>query len=57
MLPLAFLTYGQSGIPGDENWSDQTERFSQKQWRPCLFSEEEIAADPNLVTYRVRGDR
>ncbi len=53
----AFLTYSQSGIPGSENSSDQTERFSNKEWRPCLFTEAEIEADPNLTTYRVRGAR
>jgi acyl-homoserine-lactone acylase len=41
----AFLTYGQSGDPESENYFDQTLRFSEKQWRPVLFKEEEIAAD------------
>ncbi len=41
----AFLTYGQSGDPQSEHFTDQTYRFAKKQWRPILFTESEIAAD------------
>jgi acyl-homoserine-lactone acylase len=41
----AFLTYGQSGDPESEHASDQIRLFSQKQWRPVLFKEEDIAED------------
>ncbi len=41
----AFLTYGQSGDPESEHFRDQTKLFSEKQWRPILFEEEEIAAN------------
>jgi acyl-homoserine-lactone acylase len=41
----AFLTYSQSGDPASPHFTDQTELFSEKQWRPVLFVEEEIAAD------------
>ena len=53
----AFLTYSQSGIAESENWKDQTERFSEKAWRPCLFNEADIEADPNLRTYDVSAAR
>jgi len=41
----AFLTYSQSGDPESEHFIDQTLLFSKKEWRPVLFTEEEIAAD------------
>jgi acyl-homoserine-lactone acylase len=53
----AFLTYSQSGVAGSEHSSDQTGRFSEKQWRQCLFTEEEITADPNFTSYTVRASR
>ena len=49
----AFLTYGESGDPTSEFFSDQTIRFSNKDWRPILFTDEAIAADPDLMTYLV----
>ncbi|MEX2301810.1 MAG: penicillin acylase family protein [Bryobacterales bacterium] len=52
----AFLTYGQSGDPESENYFDQTVHFSEKQWRPVLFQEEEIAADVQRE-YTVQGPR
>jgi acyl-homoserine-lactone acylase len=52
----AFLTYGQSGDPESEQYFDQAARFSQKQWRPVLFQEEEIAADAQR-DYTVRAPR
>ena len=44
----ALLTYGESGDPTSPFFSDQTELFSAKQWRPILFTEAAIAADPDL---------
>ena len=41
----AFLTYGQSGTPGDANYSDQTQLFSDKNWRAIYFKPEEIKAN------------
>ena len=41
----AFLTYSQSGDPDSEQFTDQTELFSRKEWRPILFDEGSIAAD------------
>jgi acyl-homoserine-lactone acylase len=51
----ALLTYGESGDPLSPHFSDQTELFSRKAWRDVLFTEEEIAADPNLRTEVVRA--
>jgi acyl-homoserine-lactone acylase len=54
----AFLTYSQgSSKPGDPNFADQTELFSEKAWRDCLFTEEAIAADPELRSYDVSAPR
>lgn len=39
----AFLTYGQSGDPDSAHFRDQTALYAEKQWRPILFTEEEIA--------------
>jgi acyl-homoserine-lactone acylase len=49
----AFLTYGESGDPASPFFSDQTELFSRKQWRPILFTEAAIAADPELREYAI----
>ncbi|MBL8228284.1 MAG: penicillin acylase family protein [Bryobacterales bacterium] len=38
----AFLTYSQSGDPASPHFTDQTELFSRKQWRPVLFRDAEI---------------
>ncbi|HEX5616150.1 MAG TPA: penicillin acylase family protein, partial [Acidimicrobiia bacterium] len=52
----AFLTYGESGDTTSEHFSDQTERFSGKQWRDVLFTDEQIEADPELREYTVSSD-
>ncbi|MCZ6506737.1 MAG: acylase [Acidobacteria bacterium] len=41
----AFLTYSQSGVPTSPHFTDQTELFSRKQWRPILFEEAQIEAN------------
>lgn len=53
---LAFLTYSQSAEPSSPWYMDQTELFSSKQWRPILWREEDIVADPNLIEYEVSGN-
>ena len=53
----ALLTYGQSGDPSSPHFSDQTELYSRKVWRDVLFTDEQIAADPNLRTEIVRAPR
>ena len=44
----AFVTYGQSDDPRSPYHSDQTHRFSQKDWRPVLWTEDDIESDPEL---------
>jgi len=41
----AFLTYGQSSDPTSSHYTDQTNRFSEEQWRPILWHEADILAD------------
>jgi acyl-homoserine-lactone acylase len=48
----AFLTYSQSGDPKSPLFSDQTELFARKAWRPVLFEEEAIRGDTKRQ-YRV----
>lgn len=49
--PIAegFVTYSQSSDPAIPHYSDETKRYSNKQWIKYLFTEDEIEADPNLV--------
>ena len=54
---VAVLTYSQSGDPRSPHFSDQTALFGAKQWRPVLFTEKEIKADPALTSLKVRGKR
>jgi len=49
----ALLTYGNTGDPTSPYFSDQTRRFSDKDWRSVAFTEDAIAADGNLNTYEV----
>ncbi|MCA6063691.1 penicillin acylase family protein [Thalassolituus marinus] len=39
-----FLSYGQSHDPQSEFFKDQTRNYSELQWRPMLFSAEDISA-------------
>ncbi|MCF8473458.1 MAG: acylase [Emcibacter sp.] len=41
----AFLTYGESGDPTSEHYTDQTKLFAKKQWRPILFNMTDINQD------------
>lgn len=41
----AFLTYSQSGDPKSPHFSDQTELFAKKQWRPVLFEDAAVKKD------------
>lgn len=51
-----FLCYSQSEDPTSPHFRDQTvELFSKKQWRPLLFREEDIVADPKLHEMTVEG--
>ncbi len=51
----AFLTYGESDDPASAHFADQTALFSGGQWRPLVFTEADIAADPLLRTLEVAG--
>lgn len=53
----AFLTYSESSDPDSDYYADQTALFSEKNWRKCLFREDDILADPELVTESVTGPR
>jgi len=46
----AILTYSQSEDPRSPHFADQTRLYSQSQWIQLPFYEEDIAADPNLVS-------
>lgn len=50
------LTYSQSAEVDSPWFDDQTEMFSNKQWRPLLWHEADILADPNLIEYAVSGN-
>jgi acyl-homoserine-lactone acylase len=41
----AFLSFSQSHDPEAENYTDQTQLFSEKTWRPIVFNEADIQAD------------
>ena len=53
---MAFLTYGQSGDPGSPQFTDQTELYVRKEWRPILFQTDAIARDVRRE-YTVSGPR
>jgi acyl-homoserine-lactone acylase len=48
-----FVTYGHSGDPTSPFFTDDTRRFSAKDWRPLRFTDDDIAADPALREYTV----
>jgi acyl-homoserine-lactone acylase len=49
----ALLTYGQTGLRDTEIFSAQTTRFSEKNWRTVLFTDDAINADPALTEVTV----
>jgi len=53
---MAFLTYSQSGDPESPHFTDQTELFARKEWRPILFRAADVAADVKRE-YTVSGPR
>jgi acyl-homoserine-lactone acylase len=50
----AILSYGQSGDPESVHFTDQTEMFARKEWRPVLFRADEVAREVRRE-YTVRG--
>ena len=51
----ALLVSGQTGDRASPLFDSQTVEFSAKQWRQVAFTEEQIAADPDLEVYTVLG--
>ena len=45
----AILTYGQTSDRESPLFEQQTIRFSEKNWRTVAFTDEQIAADPNVT--------
>ncbi len=52
----SLLTYGQTGDRESPLFEQQTVRFSEKDWRPALFTNEQIGADPELTERIVQAD-
>jgi len=50
------LTYSQSMDPTSPHFSDQTQLFGQDSWRPILFTEADLVADPGLTTVTVSSE-
>lgn len=48
--PRGILTYSQSPEPDSPHYADMTRLYSQGEWIRLPFTEDEIAADPNLKT-------
>ena len=51
----AFLTYGNTGDRTSDQYTEVTERFSQKNWRDVAFTEKEIERDQIGETLTVKG--
>jgi acyl-homoserine-lactone acylase len=49
----AIISYSQSADPQSPNFADQTQLFSQRKFRPMLWTDAEIAADPGFKTQDV----
>ncbi len=49
-----FLTYGDTEDRSSEDYTNATQRFSDKDWRTVAFTEEDVAADTRS-TITVRG--
>ncbi|HVU03058.1 MAG TPA: acylase [Polyangiaceae bacterium] len=52
----AVLSYSESSDPASPHYDDQTKLFSSSKYRDVLFTEEDIAKDPELETFEVSGD-
>ena len=53
----AVLSYSQSENPQSPHYADQTRLFSQKQWLPMRFTEQQIRSDPEYKRTVVTGRR
>ena len=54
-LAEAVMTYSESEDPDSEHYVDQSWLYGQGELRPCLFREDDIAADPNLEEHHLTG--
>jgi acyl-homoserine-lactone acylase len=52
----ALLTYGETSNPASEYFADQTLMFSNKEWRPILFTDEQITSSEDFQQVKVIGD-
>ncbi len=53
----AILSFSQSDDPDSGFFSDQTQLYSNKSWRPCHFTQSAIKADSALRTYQVMNTK
>jgi acyl-homoserine-lactone acylase len=53
----AILSYSQSENPRSPHYADQTRLFSQKEWLPMRFTEQQIRSDPEYKRTVVTGRR
>jgi acyl-homoserine-lactone acylase len=51
---MALLSYSESSDPTSDHFADQTKLFSDSKYRPVLFTDEEIEADPEYKTMDLR---
>ena len=51
----SLLVYGQTGDRTSPLFESPTVAFSEKRWRQVAFTDDQIAADPELDTYTVAG--
>lgn len=53
----ALLTTSESRDPASPHYADQTEMFAKKELRDVLFTDAQIAADPELTTTTLTAER
>nr|MBA2497850.1 penicillin acylase family protein [Acidimicrobiia bacterium] len=51
-----FLTYGNPDDPAAPDYRADLDAFSEGRWRPILFTDDAIAADPGLEVTQLSGD-
>lgn len=51
----SLLAYGQSGDRSSPMFRSATERFAEKDWKPVLFTQDQVGSDPDAVRKVVTG--
>jgi acyl-homoserine-lactone acylase len=51
----SILTYGETGDPELPGFTSQVKDFAEKRWKTVLFTQKEIAADPDATVVEVSG--